>query len=246
MFCIFGMKPITLSEIKPLMTPVQHFSDCYMISSIGALARSEDGRKILSKNIAHRKDGFRIRFQNLDERRQDFFVTKDEMDHLVSLDKYYNEVVQKYEQNPIIKAIEVAMNKLLEKYPWKKPLVSRLMRCQERFEYNKPSNFLEMFTGKTPFILNEGGVRMTLKNKIPETQDLFERLKNEQDYSFIAGTGMRGKNGLVSYHCYTVLGVDSDNFVKLYESRKKESITLNFRQAIDSLKFFVGYFKDMM
>ena len=240
------MKPITLSEIKPLMTPVQHFSDCYMISSIGALARSEDGRKILSRNIAHCKDGFRIRFQNLDERRQDFFVTKEEMDKLVSMDKYYNEVVQKYEQNPIIKAIEIAMDKLLSIYPEKKPLVSRLMRCQERFEYNKPSNFMEMFTGKTPFVLNESGFRMSLKKKIPETIDLFERLKSEQDYSFIAGTGMYGKNGLVSYHCYSVVGVDSDNFIKLYESRKKESITLNFRQAIDSLKFFVGYFKGML
>ncbi len=240
------MKPITLSEIKPLMTPIQHFSDCYMISSIGALARSEEGRKILSKNIAHRKDGFRIRFQNLYERRQDFFVTKEEMDDLISLDKYYNEVVQKYQQNPIIKAVEVAMDKLLSIHPEKKPLVSRFMRCQERFEYNKPSNFMEMFTGKTPFILNEGGLRMSLKKKIPETIDLFERLKHENDYSFVAGTGNRGKNGLVSYHCYTVVGVDSDNFIKLYESRKKESITLNFREALDSLKFFVGYFKGML
>lgn len=240
------MKPITFSEIKPLQTPIQHFSDCYMIASIGALARSENGRKILSRNIAHRKDGFRMRFQNIYDKREDFFVTKKEMDNLVSLDEYYNEVVQKYEQNPIIKALEVAMNKLIRKYPEKKPFVSRLANCQEKFEYNKPSNFLEMFTGKTPFVLNEDGIRMTLKKKVPETLDLFDRLKSEDNYSFVAGTGARDKNGLVSFHCYAVEGVNSDNSIKIYESRKKESITLNFRQAIDSLKFFVGYFKDMM
>ena len=67
------MKPIGIDEIKNLKYAVQYFQDCYLVSSIGALTHSVNGRKILSENIAHTKDGFRIRFRNINQNSEDFF-----------------------------------------------------------------------------------------------------------------------------------------------------------------------------
>jgi len=236
------MRPITRHEIIPLQRPVQHFSDCYLISSIGALARSKDGQKVLSQNIAHRGDGFRIRFQNIDEQRIDYLVSNEEIQKLIPLDKYYNEAILKWQQNPIIKAIEVAMDKLLHEHPHKKPFVSRLINCHERFEYNKPSNFLEMFTGKKPIILNEDSLRMNLTKDRDKAIELLERIENADDFSFVAGTGLKSRKGFASVHCFTVEGVNTENqYLQVYESRERESIELSFDKAIKIFKFLTGY-----
>lgn len=238
------MRPITLHEITPLQRPVQHFSDCYLISSIGALARSQDGMKILSKNIAHCKDGYRIRFQNVHDKRFEYRVSAKEIQELVPLDKYYNEAIIKHKQNPILKAIEVAMNKLLEEHPDKKPFVSRLISCKEKFEYNKPSNFLEMFTGKKPIILNESSLRMDLLMNKDEAVDLFERIDAADDFSFVAGTGINAKEGLADFHCLIVEGVNTENqYVDFFECRKRETIRLSFDKAMNAFKFLTGYLR---
>lgn len=237
------MRPLTLHEIIPLKKPVQHFSDCYLVSSIGALARSEGGRKILSSNIAHCKDGFRVRFQDVNGKRKDYFATAQEINDLVSLDKYYNETVEKYKQNPIIKAIELGMDKLLKEHPDKKPFVSRLKTCQEKFEYNKPSNFMEMFTGRKPIVLNEDGLKMTLKKDKDKAVELFDKMDKSNDYSFVVGTGIPARGGLTSVHCYTVSGVNSDKqYIELFDCRKQYCEWLSYDKAIRALKFVTGYF----
>lgn len=238
------MRPITLNEITPLQRPIQHFSDCYLVSSIGALARSKDGQRVLSQNIAHHGDGFRVRFQNVDGKRENYIVTQEDLQKLIPLDKYYNEAIIKFQQNPIMKAIEVAMDKLLHKHPDKKPFVSRLVRCQERFEYNKPSNFMEIFTGEKPITLNEGGLRMDLTRNKDEAIELLEKIDNADDFSFVAGTGLFGKKGFASVHCFTVESVNSENrYLQVYESRERESIELPFDKAIKIFKFLTGYLR---
>lgn len=238
------MRPITRHEIIPLQRPVQHFSDCYLVASIGALARSKDGQKILSQNIAHRGDGFRIRFQEVNNCIEDYFVTQEDIQQLVPLDKYYNEAILKYKQNPIIKAIEVAMDRLLKEHPDKKPFISRLKSCHERFEYNKPSNFLEIFTGKKPIILNESGLQMDLSHKQDEAIELLEKIDRANDFSFVAGTGLKYNKRFAKVHCYTVEGVNSENrYLQVYEARNRESIELPFDKAIRIFKFLTGYLR---
>lgn len=238
------MRPITRHEIIPLQRPIQHFSDCYLVSTIGALARSKDGQKILSQNIAHRGNGFRIRFQNVDNHRLEYLVTQEDIQRLIPLDKYYNEAIIKYPQNPILKAIEVAMDKLLKEHPDKKPFVSKLTRCQERFEYNKPSNFMELFTGKKPIILNEGGLRMNLTHDKDKAIELLEKIDKADDFSFVAGTGLWEKDEFASVHCLTIEGVNTENrYMQVYESRYRESFEVPFDRAIRIFKFLTGYLR---
>lgn len=234
------MKPLTVNEIIQLQRPIQHFSDCYLVTSIGALARSQNGQKILSQNIAHEQNGFRITFQNIHDCVEDYFVSQGEILRLTPLDKYYEEAIVTYPQNPIIKAIEVAMNKLLKLHPDKKPFISRLMKCQEKFEYNKPSNFLKMFTGKKPIILNESSLKMSLPKD--EAIELLERIDKADDFSFIAGTGISRNDDFPSLHCYTVEGVNSENqYLQVYESRNCKSIELPFEKALKIFKYLTGY-----
>lgn len=273
------MKPLTPSEIISLQRPMQHFSDCYMTSSIGALARSSSGKKILNENIVHTSHGFRIRFQNVNSRQEDYIISKKEIkkhnpvdiyektvaDHFQNLSnekaeflnnakltdlprlygEYYSELLEKFKPNRIINALEIAMDNLLKKHPDKKPLISRLIDLgfDERFEYNYPSNFLEMFTGKKPIILNEQTLlRMNLRKNKDEAIELFEKIDNADDFSMVAGTGLFARCGLTSVHCYTVEGVNSENqYLQMFDCRQQKSIKLSFDNAINALKFLTGY-----
>lgn len=237
------MRPITLQEIIPLQRPVQQFADCYLIASISALARSKDGQKVLSRNVAHHSNEFRIKFQKINDCAEDYFVTQKEMQKLV-LHTFFNskKADRNFKQNPIILAIESAMNKLLTAHPEKKPLISRLMVCDEQFEYNKPSNFLEIFTGKKPIILNESGIRMNLNKNKDEAMELFEKIDDANDFAFVAGTGLIGRKGLTKIHCYTVEGVNTENqYLQVYNARNQASIQIPFEEAIHAFKFLTGY-----
>ena len=241
------MNPISTSEINNLKKAIQYFQDCYLVASVSALAHCKNGRKILSENIAHTDDGFRIRFNNIKGNVQDFFVTQRETDNLVYMDKFKNPIPLSRPHNPIIKAIEAAMNKLLEKYPDKKPLICRFPDCNEKFEFNKPSNFLEMFTGKTAFKLNESGLRISLKSRKKESIDIFDKISDNPDNSFVAGTSINFHKGLSDNHCYTVTNIDKNsNRIELFDHRFLETVTLTYEEAIKKLKFITGYFdKDL-
>lgn len=236
------MKLLSLNEINNLKFAKQHFQDCYLVSSIGALSKSMYGRRTLFENIVHTDKGYRIRFNNIDGRKEDFFATHEEMDKLIYMDKYMNPIPIAVPHNPVIKALEVAMNKLLEKHPSKKPFICRFPSCNEKFEFNKPSNFLEMFTGKKPIKLNEGGIRLNLKSKKENAEKIFEEIKRNPNCSFVAGTSIGLNKGLSDNHCYTVDRVNKNNTIELFDHRFLETITLTYEQAINKLKFLVGYF----
>lgn len=235
------MIPITPSELNSLKKPVQNFADCYLVSSIGALARSNDGQKILSENIKHSGDGFRVRFQNVDSDPRDYFISeKDILEHPIPFNPYY------FKPNDIVSAIEIGMDRLLKKHPDKKPFISKLASFpfDERFEYNYPSNFMEMFTGKKPIALNERSLQMTLKKDKDQAVELLENIDKADDFSFVAGTGLFGKKGLTPTHCYTVEGVNSENqYLQIFDCREQESKKLSFDDAMKSIKFLTGYLR---
>lgn len=241
------MKPIGIFELQNLRHAVQHFQDCYLVSSIGALTQSGNGRKILMQNIAHTNDGFRIRFNNINGYGEDFFVTEKEMEALVYMDKFKNPIEIDQPHNPIIKAVEVAMNKLLGKYPSKKPWICRFPDCNEKFEFNKPSIFLEMFTGKLPIKINESSLMMNLKRKEETGRNILDSISERNDSSFVAGTLMTFNKKLSDYHCYNIKSVNKEtNEIELFDHRSRKIITLTYEEAIKYLKYIVGYFnKDL-
>lgn len=239
------MKPINQTEIQGLKHAIQYFQDCYLVSSIGALTNSTNGRKILQENIAHTNNGYFIKFKNINGKPYDFFVSQKETDDLIYTDKYMNPIPinPSNPHNPIIKAIEVAMNKLLNKFPLKKPLICRIPNSNEDFEFNKPSNFLEMFTGKKPIILNEGGIRLSLKSKEKESRNLFDKISEINDNSFVAGTSIGFDKNLSNNHCYSVKEINKqNNKLAIFDHRCQEVCLLTYEEALKKLKFLVGYF----
>lgn len=242
------MKPISLNQILELRNAPQHFHDCYLVSSINALTRCKNGQKILKQNIRITDNGYRIRFNNVFGKQEDYFVTEEECKLLTLCDNFANEIPIQQQHNPIIKAIEVAMNKLLRRHPTKKPLISRLAKCNEKFEYNKPSNFLEMFTGRKPIELNEGTLmQMTLKKDREKAIKLLDKMYSEKDFCFVAGTGIKCSSELTNTHCYTITRVDNnyDN-VDMKDNRLQKNIRQSYEQFINEIKYIVGYFNDLL
>lgn len=239
------MKPINLSEMKSLQRVKQHFHDCYLVTSMNALSNTENGRKILQENILREGNNFNIKFKNINGKSEDFFVSEKELNDLTLCDRFFNPIELKEPHNPILKAVEVAMNKLLKKYPDKKSFINRLYKTNEEFEYNNPSRFLEMFTGIKPININENGIRMSLKNKIDETKEVLEKIGNNETNSFIAGTGHKFIKGLTNWHCYTLENVNNANkTAKIFDNRYQEEITLSFDDFIKKIKYITGYFNE--
>lgn len=239
------MKPINLSEIKSLQRAKQHFHDCYLVTSMNALSNTENGRKILQENILREGNNFNIKFKNINGKSEDFFVTEKELNDLTLCDRFFNPIELKEPHNPILKAVEVAMNKLLKKYPDKKSFINRLYKTNEEFEYNNPSRFLEMFTGIKPININENSIRMSLKNKIDEAKEVLEKIGNEKTNSFIAGTGHKFIKGITNWHCYTLENVNNANkTAKIFDNRYQEEFTLSFDDFIKKIKYITGYFNE--
>ena len=239
------MKPINLSEIKSLQRAKQHFHDCYLVTSMNALSNTENGRKILQENILREGNNFNIKFKNINGKSEDFFVSEKELNDLTLCDRFFNPIELNEPHNPILKAVEVAMNKLLKKYPDKKSFINRLYKTNEEFEYNNPSRFLEMFTGIKPININENSIRMSLKNKIDEAKEVLEKIGNEKTNSFIAGTGHKFIKGLTNWHCYTLENVNNANkTAKIFDNRYQEEITLSFNDFIKKIKYITGYFNE--
>ncbi|MBO6088249.1 hypothetical protein J6P92_07910 [bacterium] len=238
------MHPISFDEIISLRTAKQNFSDCYLVSSINALTRTENGRKILSQNIQRCGENFCIRFNDVNGQAETYLVKQAECDELILMDKYLNPVKLRVPNHPIIKAIEVAMNKLLKLHPDKKPFLCKIPDCQERFEFNKASVFFKMFTGIRPITINESGLKMSLKNDEQIAGRIFNEMKDRKG-SFVMGTGYHFNPFEDLPHCYAVRSTDN-GLVELYDSRRQASIARDFDGTIKSMKYICGYFNDML
>ncbi len=243
------MYPISSHHIIPIQNAQQVFHDCYLVASLGALSRNIKGRKILENNISHNDKFFSIKFENVYGRQESYTVTKQAINNMMLCKSPKGEKNKLGETTPqIIKAVELAMNRLLQKHPFKKPFIYRLMAHQQDFEYNKPSRFLNMFTGKKPLTLNEGGIIMSLFEKQKKAMKLLNEIEKDDGAIFVAGTGINFWGGLPSWHCYTVKNVSiKKNKITLFDHKENREIKLSIQNALHQLKFFTGYFsKDLI
>lgn len=238
------MKPISMDEVLSLRFAKQNFRDCYLVASISALTHTKNGCKILQNNILKDGDNYCIRFNNVKGRAETFLVKQSECDDLVLTNKYLEIVPLEKPHHPIIKAIEVAMNKLLTLYPSKKPLVCRIPDSREKFEFNKVSNFLNLFTGIRPLTINESGLKMTLKEDKDIAKDLFEKMRKEEFVSFVLGSGYRGLLDDLP-HCWSVNELYPNKIIA-FDGRRQLNVGTTFDQAISKYKFICGYFNEML
>lgn len=110
------MRPITPKQIESLATVQQHFHDCYIVSSLGILSRSKKGQKILQNNITTNGKDFNIKFLNVNGKTEDYFISSKEIHNL----KFRNSDGTLQEMHcPIVKSVELAMNKLIKNHPFK-------------------------------------------------------------------------------------------------------------------------------
>ncbi len=237
--------PINDIEISALQKTRQIFADCYLTSSLNSFCRTENGRNLLKQNISKAIDGegFNIHFPQVKSKPQDVFITEKEIKNLYLTDRFSNIVHHGYEENNIQKAVELAMDKLINKYPSLKSFICLYANCVEDFEYNFPSVFMKAFTGYKPITINEKTIRMSLKSKKDKVFQLFEEMeKSKGDFNFVAGTGFRFKKGFDDWHCFTVENVDmKNNSVTIYNGRKCESTKIDFKTFIEKFKYLTGY-----
>ena len=235
------MPQLNINEIRSLKYARQYFHDCYLVSSLHALAQSSNGINIIKKNITRDGTNYNIQFDGLGKM---FSVSQDEFDKLDFVDKYCNPKPPKEPYNPILQAIEIAMEKLIAAYPSKKSITCRLAQCRNKFEYNYPSNFLELFTNKKPHTINERSINMKLASKKEEAMDLFEKLDNSNSGdSFVVGTGIRLFSKLPDCHVFVLKKVDlKNNIIYILDNRVKKLIALSIEDALNNLKFITGYF----
>lgn len=235
------MTPLNINEIRSLKYARQYFHDCYLVSSLHAFAQSANGVKMLQKNIVRDGDFYNIRFAGLGK---SFSVSQDDFAKMEFIDRYCNPKPPKEPYNPLLQAVEIAMGKLISAFPSKKALTCRLARCRENFEYNYPSNFMELFTDKKPYALNERSLSMKLSSKKDKVMDLFEKLdKSTTGDSFVVGTGLKVFGKLPDCHVFVLKKVDLKNGrIYILDNREKKIISLSLKDAFENLKFITGYF----
>lgn len=238
--------PITDKEILELQRTHQIFADCYLTSSLNAFCRTEKGRNLLKQNIqksTEKGGGFKIHFPDIKSKPEDVFVTAKEISNLQLTDLLMNPIEHGFKENDTQKAVEIAMDKLINKYPSLKSLICMYATCVESFEYNFPSLFMKIFTGEKPVVINEKTLQMTLKSKKDKVAELFKELdKSNGDFNFVAGTGFKFKSGFDDWHCFTVESVNAHlNTINLHNSRTCNTLTLDFDTFIKKFKYLVGY-----
>lgn len=244
-------RPISEMEIKKLHDAQQIFSDCYLVSTLNSLTRNRNGIKILKENIKIATDpnypNYKITFRNIYNKQKDIFITNNEIKLLKLTDKYSNEIPHNIKENNILKAIELSMNKIIKSHPFIKSIFSRIPDCVEPFEYNSPTKFMRIFTGKEPISINEFNLSNTLIKKQDQVYSLFKEIeKSKENVNFIAGTGYFVDHPcLGSWHCYVINKIDTkNNVISLYNQKELETFEMPISLFLRKFKFISGLFNN--
>lgn len=203
-----GFKNITGGQIKDILaTPQVNRSDCYLVSTLKALAKSGFGKQMLKKSIKTSKDGdtFEIQFKKYDGKNS----------YKVADDSLYEGVTDRTRFNPT-GAVESAANFLYQEKFSSKPLYIRaysgIMVDRLPMEYNVASYCMENLTGKKPISIGDESL-MSLSHKKEEAVALLDRIGELpiNRHSFVAGSKLSGtKDNIGTMHYYVLKKVDKD------------------------------------
>ena len=243
----FSLVHIKKEDIDTFSKGLQEYADCYLIASLDALSKSTEGRRVLSQNISKVKrdypftttiDEFQIVFRNVNNKKKAILVGEKEYDKNFSV--FYNQ------NNKIFCAMKMAMNKIIRNNFFKKPFVCRLTSpFSKSFEYNRPSNFMYMFTGKKPIVIAENDINWNLKNYKTQVLSLLKKMSKvkNNNYTFVAGTGLKKCRTISNWHCVVIDSVDFKRKVLVLKNKRANSCTeITFDELINNFKFIVGYF----
>lgn len=236
-------KPISMKDIQDLRNATQVFSDCYLVSSLNSLTRNKNGQAILKENIQKsvisERPQYKIQFKNIYDSPKDIFVSESDFKELSRTSTNFLDV---YCENKTLKAVEIAMGKIIDNHPFLKSIINRVADCEQSFEFNNPSRFFKIFTGKEPTTLNETSLNLTLNKKREKAFQLLEDIeKAKKKQSFVAGTSIVHHPKLTNWHCYVLEKVDlKGDKIQLYNQRDNKSFTISTETFIRHFKFLVG------
>lgn len=199
-----GYKKITKGQIKDILaTPQLMRSDCYLVSTLKALAKSGFGKQMLKQSIKTSPDGdtFEVRFNKYD---------KDNIYSVNSGDKY--EVATGRTRFNPTGSVETATSDVIQDRKDAKPLYLRLFGYSNPLEGNLASVYMESLTGKKPVSIGDEGV-LPLSSKREKVTELLDKIGSMpmNHHSFVAGSKMINcHDGIGKMHYYVIKKVDSD------------------------------------
>ncbi len=201
-------KKITGGQIKDILaTPQVTLSDCYLVSTLKALAKSRHGKQMLKQSIKTSADGdtFEITFNKYDK----------DNSYKIQKDEKYNTVTNRHQFNPT-GAVETATNFVIQDRKDSKPAIIRtfapLFCADLPVECNLASVYMESLTGKKPISLGDDSL-LSLNSKKEEAVKLLDEIgdKTMNKHSFVAGSKlMNTKDGIGKMHYYVIKKVDKD------------------------------------
>lgn len=231
---------ITDKEIDDLKNTKQHFSDCYLMTSLETLSHTKNGRKILKQRIEH---------DNSNPTQINCYLYKND-GSTVQYKVPTKAVVKGYEklfenqQNDIVRSVDISVGEYEKKYK-AKPLICRITDNFKTytFENNLPSHFLEIFTGKKPTVnIAETDVNFDLKSYKDEVMKIFERMQKEKEHSLLIATGPKMLDGH-TWHVYILEDANlENNTITVKEKRSNKPKTMSIDTALNTFKYIVGYF----
>lgn len=231
--------PISDKDIDNLEHAKQHFSDCYLMTTLETLSHTHNGRKILKEQI---------QYDNGNPNLINCYLFKSNGDK----EKYSipsNTAIKGYEklydaqENKIIRSVDISVAEYEKKYK-AKPWICRLTDTFKTyaFENNLPSHFMKVFTGVEPRVIAEKDFNLDLNGYRAEVMELFKRMDKEKNHSFVIGTGVKMLDGR-TWHVYILEDVDlENNTITVKEKRGNKPRVMSIDTALNTFKYIAGYF----
>lgn len=233
---------ISDKEIDEFKNTKQHFSDCYLMTSLETLSHTPNGRKILKKQIKHDDNNPNLincyLYTPMGTKEKYAIPTN-------AVVKGYKSLYEK-QTNDIIRSMDVSVGEYEKRYKTK-PWICRVTDDFKSYEFenNLPSHFLKIFTGKEPTVnIAERDFNMDLSSYKDQVMKVFERMDKEKEHSLLIGTGMKMLDGR-TWHVYVLEDVDLENgTVTVKEKRGNTPRVMSIDSALNTFKYVVGYFNN--
>lgn len=242
MYSLAFRSSISDKEIDDLKHAKQYFSDCYMMTTLETLSHTENGRKVLKKQIEHDdKNPFLINcyLYNPQGVREKYRIPTNAV-----VDGYSK--LYRSQENEIVRSMDVSVGEYEKKYK-SKPWICRFADDFNtyQFEKNIPSHFMTILTGKKPTVnIAEFDFNIDLSSKKNEVMELFKRMDKDKNHSLVIGTGIKMLDGR-TWHVYVLEDVDlENNTVTVKNKRGNQTKTMSVETAINTFKYIVGYFNE--
>ena len=235
---------ITDREIDDFGNARQYFSDCYIMTTLETLSHTENGRKILKKQIKH--DDYKPNVINCYLYAPDGYKEMYSIPTDVAVKGY--EKLCNSQDNVIIRSMDISVGEYEKRYK-AKPWICRFTDDFKTytFENSLPSHFMKILTDIEPTInIAETDFNVDLSSRKDEVMELFKRMQKDKEHSLVIGTGLKMLDGR-TWHVYVLEDVDLDNnTITVKNKRGNITKTMNIDTALNTFKFIVGYFnKDL-